>query len=597
MHPLALGDEKMSAAISITGNLAQVQFSQFDLETYKLFLKAKTLPESSLDYDWELDSYTLKTPARFAQMLGADIPVRITAELLIALHLWDYQQFIVKQALATKRYAIFADCGLGKTAMFLEWMRQVQHITGGKVMIFSPLQIVEQTREEGLLGPESIRTNEPWQYSQQLVRLETREQLVSWLTDGKADAGICNYEKLIDGLLPELRNLAGLVLDESSILKSGGGVIKWNLIKSAKGIEYKLSCTATPAPNDIMEYASQAAFLEKLRNEGEILWTYFSRDKNNNWKIKPHAREGFYRFMASWSIYLRNPAHYGWADNLSQIPAPEFHVQELTMTPSQRKRAHAMFARTGAGLFGDKKLGIAERSKLSQIAKGFIYEKQDRQDKEETVLGSLRGLSSSVDSVLDTDQDGLSESLRQGGLSKVRKPQSILRKVRCIKSAKPQWVADTIQREVKLGRQTLVWTVFDEESEILWEKVKHLKRGAVLDGKTPKKEVIRILEAFRHGQIDWLISKASLLGFGLNFQFVGAMIFSGWDDSYERWYQAIKRGQRYGRTTRLQIHIPYIPELEGAVYENILRKQANFERDAEEQEKYYREALKGLVAA
>lgn len=590
----------MSAAISITGNLAQVQFSQFDLETYKLFLKAKTLPESSLDYDWELDSYTLKTPARFAQMLGADIPVRVTTELLIALHLWDYQQFIVKQALASKRYAIFADCGLGKTAMFLEWMRQVRHITGGKVMIFSPLQIVEQTREEGLLGPESIRTNEPWQYAQQLVRLETREQLVSWLTDGKdgkADAGICNYEKLIDGLLPELRNLAGLVLDESSILKSGGGVIKWNLIKSAKGIEYKLSCTATPAPNDIMEYASQAAFLEKLRNEGEILWTYFSRDKNNNWKIKPHAREGFYRFMASWSIYLRNPAHYGWADNLSQIPAPEFHVQELAMTPSQRKQAHAMFARTGAGLFGDKKMGIAERSKLSQIAKGFIYEKVDRKEKTETVLGSLRGLPSSVDSVLDTDQDGLSESLRQGGLSKVRKPQSILRKVRCIKSAKPQWVADTIEREVKLGRQTLVWTVFDEESEILWEKVKHLKRGAVLDGKTPKKEVIRILEAFRHGELDWLISKASLLGFGLNFQFVGAMIFSGWDDSYERWYQAIKRGQRYGRTTRLQIHIPYIPELEGAVYENILRKQANFERDAEEQEKYYREALKGLVAA
>lgn len=597
MRPRTLGDEKMSAAISITGNLAQVQFSQFDLETYKLFLKAKTLPESSLDYDWELDSYTLKTPSRFAQMLGADIPVRVTAELLIALHLWDYQQFIVKQALASKRYAIFADCGLGKTAMFLEWMRQVQHITGGKVMIFSPLQIVEQTREEGLLGPESIRTNEPWQYSQQLVRLETREQLVAWLTDGKADAGICNYEKLIDGLLPELRNLAGLVLDESSILKSGGGVIKWNLIKSAKGIEYKLSCTATPAPNDIMEYASQAAFLEKLRNEGEILWTYFSRDKNNNWKIKPHAREGFYRFMASWSIYLRNPSHYGWADNLSQIPAPEFHVHELAMTPAQHKQAHAMFARTGAGLFGDKKMGIAERSKLSQIAKGFIYEKQDRQDKEETVLGSLRGLSSSVDSVLDTDQDGLSESLRQGGLSKVRKPQSILRKVRCIKSAKPQWVADTIEREVKLGRQTLVWTVFDEESEILWEKVKHLKRGAVLDGKTPKKEVIRILEAFRHGQIDWLISKASLLGFGLNFQFIGAMIFSGWDDSYERWYQAIKRGQRYGRTTKLQIHIPYIPELEGAVYENILRKQANFERDAEEQEKYYREALKGLVAA
>ena len=67
--------------------------------------------------------------------------------------------------------------------------------------------------------------------------------------------------------------LAGLVLDESSILKSGGGTIKWNLIHSAKGIEYKLSCTATPAPNDVMEYASQAGFLEKIRSEGQVLWT------------------------------------------------------------------------------------------------------------------------------------------------------------------------------------------------------------------------------------------------------------------------------------------------------------------------------------
>jgi len=76
---------------------------------------------------------------------------------------------------------------------------------------------------------------------------------------------------MIPGVLDELRHCAGLVADESSILKSGGWVIKWNLISPRRGIEYKLSCTATPAPNETMEYASQASFLEKLRTEQDIL--------------------------------------------------------------------------------------------------------------------------------------------------------------------------------------------------------------------------------------------------------------------------------------------------------------------------------------
>src|SRR3990167_11402603 len=122
--------------------------------------------------------------------------------------------------------------------------------------------------------------------------------------------------------MPEMRRLSGVAFDESSRLKGGGGVIKWHLIRSCRGIEYKLSATATPAPNDTMEYASQASFLEKLRNEGEILWTYFSRDKYGTWSVKPHAREAFYRFMASWSIYLRDPKDYGFNDILATLPPP-----------------------------------------------------------------------------------------------------------------------------------------------------------------------------------------------------------------------------------------------------------------------------------
>jgi superfamily II DNA or RNA helicase len=301
-----------------------------------------------------------------------------------------------------------------------------------------------------------------------------------------------------------------------------------------------------------MEYASQAAFLEKLRTEGEILWTFFTRDKKGNWRIKPHAREGFYRFMASWSIYLRNPAHYGWADNLSKIPAPEFHEHKIAPTDEQMTAAMSLFHDAGAGLLGDSSLGVVQRGKLSQIAKGFRY---------------------------DT---------AEGSKKKHGTP---------IRSLKPDVVADLICSEAAAGLQVLVWTVFDEETRIVAERLQG--RGvnfAVLDGSLKESARLEILERFRRGELEALISKASLLGFGMNFQHVGAMIFSGWDDSYERFYQAIKRAFRYGQTKSVQVHIPFIPELEGPILENILRKKVNFEADAEEQERYYKIALEGMAA-
>lgn len=535
--------------ICVHNNTAEVNFSRFDLDSYQLFLKAKKLPESEIYYDWKADNYQLTTPARYAGMLGIEGIVDSFAKNKLGGHLFDYQSFIVRRALEAKRYAIYADCGLGKTAMFLEWIRQIQMQSVGKMLILSPLQIIEQTREEALLGLEPLRGKPewtPWPFAQQILFLKTREELEAWLADDRQGAAIVNYEKLVAGQIPQLRHLKALVLDESSILKSGGGVIKWNLIKSAKGIEYKLSCTATPAPNDIMEYASQAAFLEKLRTEGEILWTFFSRDKRGNWRIKPHAQAGFYRFLSSWSIYLRNPKSFGWADNLSGVPGPEFFEHEIFMTPDQRKEANKLFVQSGAGLFGDKRMGIRERTKLSQLAKGFIYK-----------------------------ADGLPAT----GKKAIR-----------IHSVKPQWVARQISEEVEACRQTLVWTVFDEESRILSQAIPEIEHE-VLEGSMKPEKRLEVIERFRTGKLPCLISKASLLGFGLNFQNCEAMIFSGWDDSYERFYQAIKRAHRYGQTKRLRVHLPFIAELEGVILENVLRKKENFERDAVQQEKFYREAL------
>lgn len=530
----ALADR--TAVIRNTGALIEVEFSRFDLDNYGLFLKCKTLPESQLTYDWQRDVYTLTTPARFARLLGAEAGEARRELLPLAGHLFDYQRFIVAAALEAKRYAVWADTGLGKTAIFLEWARQVMHLTEARVLILSPLQIIEQTREEA---------RKFYGGSLEIDRLETREALAEWCKGPGQGLAICNYEKLIPGLLNEYRYLGGLVADESSILKSGGGVIKWNLIKSAKGIEYKLSCTATPAPNDTMEYASQASFLEKLRTEGDILWTFFTRDKRGNWRVKPHARAAFYQFMASWSIYLRDPAHFGFGDILSTLPPPEIREYSIPITDTQRELMYAFLSKSGKGLFSDDRLGVQERTNLSQLAKGFLY---------------------------DT-----SSGRRQAAR---------------VESRKPAFVADLVRQDVADGRQVLVWTVFDEESSIIAEHLRDVSFLVdVLDGSMSDGARAEVLERFRRGHVDVLISKAQLLGYGMNFQFCRSMVFSGFDDSFERMYQAIRRCYRFGQTERVRVHMPYVPELEGMIFSNVRRKQAQFDEDTAVQERYYREAM------
>jgi hypothetical protein len=525
-------------AVRVDGTRARVVFDRFDQPAYELFLRAKTLPESDIAYDEAAGVYTLSTDARFASLLDASLEPVVREEAPLAEHLFDYQAFIVGQALAARRYAIWADTGLGKTAMFLEWARQVRDRTGRRVLILSPLQVIEQTRAE-------------WQRfypgERLLTRVESRDELADFCEDGGGPAiGICNYEKLIAGVLPELRRLGGIVADESSILKTGGGTIKWNLIKSARGVEFKVSCTATPAPNEPMEYASQAAFLEKLRSEGEILWTFFQRNSAGVWQVKPHAREAFYRFMSSWSIYLRDPARFGFADILASLPDPVMHEHRLEMTEEQRALADELRVASGRGLF-DERIGIRERSKFAQIARGFVYE------------ASGPG-----------------------------------RAVRPVPSVKPALVVKIAAAEAfENDRPTIVWTSFDAEGEIIRDSFfdEEKPNVALLTGATPEADRQRIIDDFRAGTIRILVTKPSLVGYGLNFQHCRAMVFSGIDDSFERMYQAIRRAYRYGQTEPVHVHVPVIPELEGLMLANLARKQAQFDTDTAEQERWYRAAL------
>jgi hypothetical protein len=126
-------------SVTIDERNAVARFERFDLDAYELFLRCKKLPESRLTYRWQDDSYEIATPARFGSLLGDVAANEEEAAFPLAEHLFDYQRFIVERALEAKRYAVWADTGLGKTAMFLEWAQQVEQRTGARVLILSPL--------------------------------------------------------------------------------------------------------------------------------------------------------------------------------------------------------------------------------------------------------------------------------------------------------------------------------------------------------------------------------------------------------------------------------------------------------------------------
>lgn len=526
----------MTSLVTVDDRNLTIGFSApWTPEDHKLFVKSKALPEVLIDYAWQTDSYSLKAPARFAHVLGHAAVVERGMKIGRPAHAFDYQAWGVDLALQARRFALWLDCGLGKTPMQLDWLHAAVHETKAPGLILAPREVCRQTIEE---------THKFYPDGEvHLEYLKTRDDVIDFCKSGGIRYGITNYQKMIDGVIPELRWLGALVADESSILKSGGGVIKWNLIKSAKGVEYKLSCTATPAPNDTMEYAAQASFLEKLRTEGEILWTFFHRDpKTQVWKVKPHAEDAFYRFMASWSVYMRKPGAYGFHDPFAYVPEPRIIDIRVDPTPDQEAAALKYLRHYDPGsLIPQNRLGVMQRSKLSQLAKGFLYDK---------------------------------------GKETVR-----------IASKKPAVVADLVRQALSDGKQCLVWTVFDEESLILSGLLSGLP-VEVLTGKDSEADRIEKLDRFRHGETAALISKAQLLGYGLNFQFCTRMIFSGFDDSFERFYQAVRRCYRYGSREQLEVYVPYIPGLEDHIWENVLRKRGQWEADTARQEALYARAMR-----
>ncbi len=216
--------------------------------------------------------------------------------------LYDWQQMIVRWAVKQGRCALFEDCGLGKTPQQLEWARQVCAHTGGAVLILAPLAVADQTVREGAKFGVSVK------HVRQPEEIDAH------------GINITNYEKL-DLFDDVLSDFAGVVLDESSILKAFTGKTRHKLTSAFANTPYRLCCTATPAPNDYTELGQHAEFLGVL-TAPEMLATWFINDTANtgDWRLKKHAADDFWRWVASWAACVSKPSDLGYSDEGFTLP-------------------------------------------------------------------------------------------------------------------------------------------------------------------------------------------------------------------------------------------------------------------------------------
>ena len=227
--------------------------------------------------------------------------------------LFPFQKFIVRRALYAGKYAIFADCGLGKTFMQLEWANKVLEQTGESVLILCPLAVAGQTMKEGYRFGYPVSRN---------------------LSEAKSMGGIyiSNYEQL-DNI--DCSAFGGVVLDESSILKNFEGSIKKQIIDSFAKTPYKLACTATPSPNDPMELGNHSEFLDVM-SRTEMLAMYFVHDggETAKWRLKGHAIESFYHFVGTWAIMLNKPHDIGF--DMEGYALPRLNLEEKQIITPKR---------------------------------------------------------------------------------------------------------------------------------------------------------------------------------------------------------------------------------------------------------------------
>lgn len=393
--------------------------------------------------------------------------------------LFPHQRDIVQWALRRGRAALFAGTGLGKSLMELAWAQAVNQSTGKDILHLAPLAVSAQMAREA-------------------DKFHIHARVVASQADCGPGINITNYQKL-DHF--DLSQFGGVILDESSILKNVNGHYRTQLIEACQSIPFRLAATATPAPNDFMELGNHAEFLGIMKYT-DMLATFFVHDGGDTqkWRLKGHAENEFWRWMASWSVMLRKPSDLGYLNEGYDLPPLQFrqHIVEADYEPN--------------------------------MDTGMLFPMQ-----------------------AETLQERI--------------------------SARRATIADRCELAASItppNKNFVWWCNLNGEAELL---AKLIPGSVNLHGGLKEAEKERIMLAFSDGDIRVLITKPSLAGFGMNWQHCADTGFVGLNDSFEQFYQAVRRFWRFGQTSPVTAHI-IASELEGATVANIKRKEADADRMA-----------------
>ncbi len=322
------------------------------IDDYRMFLRIKSLPA------YRVRGRVAEFPDEYAGRIG--LAAHMHHADIIETHpdSFDYQAACSRLAIEKRKFALFIRCGFGKTLCFLDFARHAAKVlrsSGKRVLMTSPLMVIEQTVAEAKRF-----------YPDMEIEIVKASELADWTTRKGTVIGITNYEALTEDV--SQGNLGALIVDESSMMKSMYGKWGQQIIRLGKGLDWKLAGTGTPAPNDRIEYANHAVFLDHAPNTNAFLGTYFVNrgQTQERWVLKPHALGPFYRALSHWSIFLTNPAVYGWKDNCGTIPPINVKIHNVELTGEQEA---AVQKHTG-GLFAHHLGGIVGRNALGRIAKG-----------------------------------------------------------------------------------------------------------------------------------------------------------------------------------------------------------------------------------
>jgi len=418
---------------------------------YKDFLKKKTEIDYDCGFNYPLESI-------HSRLSGGQ---------------WGYQASIVKWAVRKGRAALFEDCGLGKTIQQVEWLRIICETKQIKGIIACPLSVAEQTINEAKLIDVDIK----YAYD--------KSECVN-----PSGLYITNYERL-DHF--EGHDFGAVVLDESSILKGENGKTKARIFKMFKDTPFRLSCTATPSPNDIAEMSNQVEYLG-IMSSSEMLSKFFVNDsaKGSGWRLKGHAKSDFYRWMATWCVFIRKPSDIGFSDegfelpplNIQAVFTDSVYIPDGELFPSDRVK----------GLTGR----IDERKK------------------------SIEGKVETLAPIVNADPD--------------------------------QW---------------MIWTGLNDEAV---SARRMIENSVNVKGDDSIEHKISAMKSFLSGETKVMISKVKIFGYGMNCQNAHNMAFIGMGDSFEMYYQAIRREYRFGQKKQVNVYL-VLTNAEQSILANVMRKE------------------------